>query len=90
MVTVEDVANHKPHAEPIERALELIGGDPTSAVMIGDSDKDLGAARNAGIDSILFAPPDHDEIYDAEHLASFDPTHTCRSFADVRRVLLAG
>ena len=66
IVAGDDVTNFKPHSEPLEKALALLGGSKSQAVMIGDSDKDLGAARNFGIDSILFYPPEHKKFYNLE------------------------
>lgn len=43
--------------------------------MIGDSDKDLGAARNFGIDSVLFYPAEHKKFYDLEKLKELEPTY---------------
>lgn len=54
IITGSDVQQHKPDPEGIKVVLEHFGIDKSKAVMLGDSDKDLGAAQNAGIDSILF------------------------------------
>jgi len=73
ILTVDDVTTHKPDPEGILVALEKLGMQKDQAVMIGDSDKDMGAAKNAGIDSILFYPPSHELVYDRAHLVSFEP-----------------
>ena len=80
IVTGDDVANHKPHSEPIDKALGLLGGDNATVVMVGDSDKDLGAAQNAGVDSILFFPPEHSNFYSIEELRKHNPTHIISDF----------
>jgi pyrophosphatase PpaX len=87
VVTIDDVTHHKPHAEPLELALSRLGAANTTAVMVGDSSKDLGAAVNAGLDSILLFPPEHQLIYDIETLRAFDPTHICESFPQLRERL---
>ncbi len=89
VVTAEDVSRHKPDPEPVLEALRRLGGSPDRAVMVGDSDKDLGAARNAGVASILMFPPDHAAYYDIEVLRSFGPAHVCGSFAELYAVLAA-
>ena len=48
IVSAEDVALLKPHAEPVLKALEALGIPPAQAVMVGDTDADIGAGRNAG------------------------------------------
>lgn len=39
----------KPHADHLTGTVRLAGGDPSHAVMVGDSDVDIEAARNAGV-----------------------------------------
>lgn len=39
----------KPHADHVRGAVRSAGGDPARAVMVGDSDTDVKAARAAGI-----------------------------------------
>jgi pyrophosphatase PpaX len=83
IVANEDTERHKPHAEPLEKALELLGGTKGRAVMIGDSDKDLGAALNAHVDSILFYPPEHKKFYNLDELKTFKPTYIVEDFRKV-------
>jgi len=49
IVTINDVQNPKPHQEPVERALEILGASKGEALMIGDSVFDVSAAHNTGI-----------------------------------------
>ena len=82
-----DVKKKKPHPEGIEKALGLLRCmDKRQAVMIGDSEHDLGAARNAGIDSILFYP-ENSFLCRLEELAAYRPKHVVRSHAELERVL---
>jgi len=83
VITNEDTTRHKPHPEPLDKALEKLGGDKDSAIMIGDSDKDIGAANNAGVDSILFYPDAHEKFYDLAELQAFKPTFTVRDFKEI-------
>jgi pyrophosphatase PpaX len=83
VVAGDDVAHHKPHPEPLEKALKELGGNKQSAVMIGDSDKDIEAASNFGIDSILFYPPEHNKFYDFEALKLLGPTHIVDDFRKI-------
>jgi pyrophosphatase PpaX len=52
VVTVDDTVNHKPHPEPILRALEKLGALPAEALMVGDSVFDIKCAHNAGIQAV--------------------------------------
>jgi pyrophosphatase PpaX len=83
IIANEDTKLHKPHPEPLEKALELLGGDKARAVMIGDSDKDMGAAQNAHIDSILFYPPEHKKFYNLATLQTYAPTYVVSDFRQV-------
>jgi len=68
-VAIDDVANPKPHAEPVMKAVNYFGIDPAEAMMVGDSDVDVMAGKNAGVltvgvsygfhgESIVEADPD--------------------------------
>jgi len=86
VITHEDTEKHKPHAEPLEKALAQLGGNKEKAVMIGDSDKDLGAAKNAGVDSILFYPKEHERFYRLDDLKRFGPTYVVDDFREVLKI----
>lgn len=52
-VTAEDTGLHKPHPDPLLKALELLGGmDPYHAAYIGDSPYDMAAADAAEMLSV--------------------------------------
>lgn len=87
IVAADDTTNHKPHPEPLEVALSSLGGSKSEAVMIGDSDKDLGAAQNAEIDSVLFYPDEHRKFYDLEKLKTLNPTYIVSDFKEVLEIV---
>lgn len=80
VVTGDDVTHIKPHAEPLEKALRALDTSKETAIMVGDSDKDLGAAVNTGVDSVLFYPPEHRKYYQLEHLQTHRPTYVIQDF----------
>lgn len=49
LIGSEDVTRHKPHPEPLLRALERMGAERAHAWMVGDTCLDIGAARSAGV-----------------------------------------
>jgi phosphoglycolate phosphatase len=49
LIGSEDVRRHKPHPEPVLRALESLGAEPGDACLIGDTCLDVEAARAAGV-----------------------------------------
>jgi len=87
IVTGNDVTKHKPDPESLLVALEVFGGNPAEALMIGDSDKDLGAAQNAGIDSILFYPPEHTKFYNLQKLKQLNPTYVVEDFREIMTIV---
>ncbi len=52
LIGSEDVSRHKPHPEPIRKALERMGAGQENCWMIGDTCMDLKAASAAGIHGI--------------------------------------
>lgn len=58
IVGADDVVNPKPHPEPVEKALSLLGADPSSAIYVGDSVHDMASGRAAGvrIAAVLWGP----------------------------------
>ncbi len=83
IVAGDDVTKFKPDPEPLFKAIESLGSSLESAVMVGDSDKDILAAQNAGIDSILFFPEYNVKFYSDNHHNSLKPTYTIKSFEEI-------
>jgi pyrophosphatase PpaX len=71
MVCADDVEHPKPHPEPVERAVRLLGTDPGKAVYIGDSIHDMRSGRAAGVKTaaVLWGP------FGREHLAHAEPDY---------------
>jgi phosphoglycolate phosphatase len=55
VIAGDDTTEKKPHAAPLEAACAALGVEAADAVMIGDSENDLLAARAAGCPVILVA-----------------------------------
>jgi pyrophosphatase PpaX len=49
MVCADEVDNPKPHPEPVEKAVALLGADPVTTVYVGDSIHDMVSGRAAGV-----------------------------------------
>lgn len=80
IVAYDDTENHKPHAEPLEKALELLGGSMEQAIMVGDTEKDILAGQNAGVDTVLYYPDEHTKFYSYKKLVGHNPTHVIDDF----------
>jgi pyrophosphatase PpaX len=64
IVSVEEVTHHKPHPEPVVRALSELGADPARALFVGDAPADIGSGRAAGVrtGAALWGPFRRDEL----------------------------
>ena len=51
-----DVKNLKPHPDPVNMAIDKLGGNRESAIMVGDSLCDIQSGKNAGIKTIWYLP----------------------------------
>lgn len=89
IITDEDIkkAERKPHPKPLLMALERMNGTPDKAIMVGDRDKDIVAARNAGMDSVLFCSVEHQKHYDLKRLMEHRPTYVISEFKDLLKIV---
>ena len=53
LVTPEDTGKHKPHAEPVLKAMAMLGAEKTQTVFAGDALYDICSGAHAGIDTIF-------------------------------------
>ncbi len=88
VVCGDDVKQQKPNAEPILAAMGLIGAVKSATIMVGDSDKDIMAAKNAGVDSILFYPPEHRRFHDIQALKSLRPTYIIKKLSEIINIVV--
>ncbi|WP_127583196.1 pyrophosphatase PpaX [Paenibacillus koleovorans] len=80
IMTVEDVAQGKPNPEMILKALEQLGANPSETLMVGDSQYDIIAGREAGVGTVGVAWSLKGEV----HLRKFEPTYMIH---DMRELL---
>ena len=82
-----DVPYRKPHPAGILKALDdlkIPKKEFKTVVYMGDKDTDIQAAQNAGIDSILYYPIEHELMYSLEELKKHEP---CYIISDWRELL---
>ncbi|TVX99172.1 pyrophosphatase PpaX [Cohnella terricola] len=48
IVSLDDVEHAKPHPEPVAKAIEALGAEPSKTLMVGDSSMDIESAIAAG------------------------------------------
>jgi pyrophosphatase PpaX len=71
LVCADEVTNPKPHPEPVEKAVALLGADPARTVYVGDSIHDMHSGRAAGVKTAaaLWGP------FGRDHLESASPDY---------------
>jgi pyrophosphatase PpaX len=82
-----EVANYKPHPEPVLRTLLALECAPDAAIMIGDSAADVLAGKAAGTRTALFMPDDHHRFHDGERLRATKPDFVFREHGELRALL---
>ena len=83
----DEVANYKPHPEPVLRSLSALACTPADAIMIGDSTADILAGRAAGTRTALFMPDDHHQFHDGERLRASNPDYIFKDHAELSMLL---
>jgi pyrophosphatase PpaX len=68
LVCADEVENPKPHPEPVEKAVRLLGADPATTVYVGDSIHDMRSGRAAGVRTaaVLWGPFGRGQLERAE------------------------
>ena len=84
IIGADTASDPKPHAAPLLHALEILGGEPESAAMVGDTESDMGAGWNAGFAGVIGIVG----VRDAEYLVREGATHTANGLVGVQRLLL--
>ena len=86
LVCADDVTYPKPHPEPVERALALLGAERADAVFIGDSIHDMHSGRAAGVATaaVLWGP------FGRAHLEGTEPDHWLGTPREVVEMLGVG
>lgn len=87
IITVDDVKEYKPNPEGVLTALKYFKQVPDKTVLIGDSKSDLGAAKNAGVDAILYVSKENKNFYGLEEYVSFSPTFTIEEFRQLHAII---
>ena len=79
LVCADEVTNPKPHPEPVEKAVALLGAEPSTTVYVGDSIHDMHSGRAAGVKTAaaLWGP------FGRAHLESAAPDFWLETPADL-------
>jgi HAD superfamily hydrolase (TIGR01509 family) len=87
ILTKDDVKNGKPDPEVINKELAFFKIKPEKALIVGDSDSDIKAGNNAGVDTVLFYPEEHKKFYREEFLLKEKPTYVINDLLELLKVV---
>ncbi|RFA33024.1 pyrophosphatase PpaX [Virgibacillus dokdonensis] len=79
VITLDDVKNPKPHAEPVYKAMEELMAEQHSTLMIGDNAHDIEAGKNAGVQTAGVAW----SFKGKERLLQYEPTFMLEDMRDL-------
>jgi pyrophosphatase PpaX len=84
LVCADEVTNPKPHPEPVEKAVELLGAERGTTVYVGDSVHDMLSGRAAGVRTAaaLWGP------FGREYLETTKPDYWLERPGDLASLLL--
>ena len=85
VIGADTAAAPKPDAAPILLALERLGAAPQDAAIVGDTESDMGAGRNANLAAAIGLVG----VRDANYLRNHGATHTANNLTEVKHLLLA-
>lgn len=85
IISGEDTNYHKPHPEPVLKAIQQLKTEPNKAVMVGDTGVDILAGRSAGTRTIGVSFG-----YQGPQIAEFNPDFIIDDIADVVSIILSG
>ncbi len=77
------VENKKPHPQMLLKVCKDMQVEPKSAIMVGDTNNDILAAKNAKMDSIALTYG-----YSAININEFSPTFVCNNFNEITNFLV--
>ena len=85
IVSGEDTTNHKPHPEPVLKAIQQLKTEAKRAVMVGDTGVDILAGKSAGTRTIGVSFG-----FQGSKIAEYNPVLIINDIADVVSVILSG
>ncbi len=83
IIGADTASDPKPHAAPLLHALDILNGEPESAVIVGDTESDMGAGKNARFAGVIGIVG----LRDADFLVSQGATATAEDLKAVENLL---
>lgn len=85
LITANVVDHHKPHPEPILKALDELGSKKEETIMVGDTIFDLQCAHNAGVKSVLVGWSE--DILTLEEAGEYQPDYVIKEAKDLLKIV---
>lgn len=83
LITSDDVENMKPHPEPSLKALGRLNVSPKKAIMVGDTEYDILAGKNAGTSTIAVSYG-----FGGKEIARHNPDFMVNDIRDILPIIL--
>lgn len=87
IIALEDVANLKPHPEPVLKALELLNRKPEETIFVGDYKYDVLASRAANVKNAIYMPEIHARFYDFPAIYASNPDFIFTEYSELSKYL---
>ena len=82
----EDVTAYKPNPEVIHKAMKLLNAQQNQTIVMGDTEKDIQAGKNAGVTTILFYPKINHKFYRLQKLTQTKPDYIIEHFPQLLKI----
>lgn len=83
IVSVDDVTKPKPHPEPVMKAMEQLGGNKETSLMVGDNSHDIESGNKAGLKTVGVKWSSKGENF----LKQYDPTFMIDEMRDILNIV---
>src|SRR5699024_7235188 len=81
--SVDDVTKPKPHPEPVIKAMEQLGGNKETSLMVGDNSHDIESGNKAGLKTVGVKWSSKGENF----LKQYDPTFMIDEMRDILNIV---
>lgn len=87
IIVKEDVKKYKPDPEGVLKAVNFYKAKKEECLMIGDSDKDIQAGKNAGVKTVLFYPEENRPFYREEEIKKVGADYLITDFRELLKII---
>lgn len=84
VIGAEHCVQHKPHAEPVLKGVAALGLAPSECLMVGDTEFDILAAYNAGVQSVAVT---WSLLYPQPLLERANPNYIIETMPDLLKII---